>query len=117
MATAQVNKNVVQQVNAGDKDPSLTTTFVSAQEMEIVEKSFQKQKKLSFTFGFYFFLITLLVPTLSVTSEWWYAKPIFMGLSLNFWNTLLLFHVFYWVLAYVFVKKANNLEDELKNLK
>jgi uncharacterized membrane protein (DUF485 family) len=96
-------------------DPSLTTQFVSQQELQQVEKSFSAQKKLSFSFGFVFFLVTLLIPFLSGTSEWWYGAPIFGGLTLNFWTALLLFHAFYWLLAYFFVKRANKLDDDIKN--
>lgn len=99
------------------KDTSVHTQFVTAEELKAVEKSFFAQRKLSFTFGFYFFLVTLLIPFLSGTSEWWYGKPILFGLTLNFWSTLLLFHVFYWVLAYVFVKRANHLDEEIKQMK
>lgn len=98
------------------QDPSLTTQFVTSEELERVNTSFQAQRQLSFTFGFYFFLITLLIPFLSGTSEWWYGTPLLFGLTLNFWTTLLLFHVFYWVMAYVFVKRANRLDEELNNL-
>ncbi|MFY0543482.1 hypothetical protein [Brevibacillus sp. H7] len=97
-------------------EASAATQFVTQEELEQVERSFRAQRKLSFTFGFYFFLVTLLIPFLSGTSEWWYGKPFLFGLTLNFWSTLLLFHVFYWILAYVFVKKANRMDDEIKNL-
>ena len=95
-----------------EQDPSLTTQFVTDEELEVVEASFRAQRKLSFTFGFYFFFVTLLIPFLSGTVEWWYGTPLVFGLTLNFWTTLLLFHVFYWLLAFVFVKRANRLEEE-----
>lgn len=95
--------------------PSLTTQFVTDEELASVEQSFRAQRKLSFTFGLYFFLVTLLIPFLSGTAEWWYGKPFLFGLTLNFWTTLLLFHLFYWLLAYFFVKRANQLDDEIRN--
>lgn len=100
----------------GEGDPSLTTQFVTKEELEKVNASFRAQRKLSFSFGAYFFLITLLIPFLSGTAEWWYGTPLIFGLTLNFWTTLLLFHIFYWLLAYVFVKRANRLDDDLKNM-
>ncbi|WP_400164038.1 hypothetical protein ACAF76_013230 [Brevibacillus sp. TJ4] len=102
--------------NGGENDASLTTQFVTEEELAKVNASFLAQRKLSFTFGLYFFLITLLIPFLSGTAEWWYGTPLIFGLTLNFWTTLLLFHVFYWLLAFVFVKRANRLDDDLKNL-
>jgi len=98
------------------QDISLTTQFVTAEELEKVNASFHSQRRLSFSFGFYFFLITLIIPFLSGTSEWWYGTPLIFGLTLNFWTTLLLFHIFYWVLAFIFVKRANRLEDELNKM-
>lgn len=115
MATTNLGENVVQPAKSQSSYPaSLTTQFVTAQELAEVERSFTAQKKLSFTFGAYFFLITLLIPFLSITSEWWYATPILGGLTLNFWTTLLLFHIVYWLMAYVFVQKANRLDEKLK---
>lgn len=99
----------------GLQDPSLTTQFVTNEELARVEASFLAQRRLSFTFGFYFFLITLLIPFLSGTSEWWYGTPLIFGLTLNFWTTLLLFHVIYWLMAFFFVKRANHLDEQLKN--
>lgn len=102
--------------SGNEADPSLTTQFVTQEELEKVNASFLAQRRLSFSFGGYFFLITLLIPFLSGTAEWWYGTPLIFGLTLNFWTTLLLFHLFYWLLAYVFVKRANRLDDDLKNL-
>lgn len=88
--------------------------LVTDEEMALVEQSFQAQKKLSFSYGAVFFFVTLLIPFLGGTAEWWYGKPLIGGLTLNFWTTLLLFHIFYWLLAYVFVQKANKLDESIK---
>ena len=100
-----------------ESDPALTTQFVTDEELERVNASFLAQRKLSFSFGLYFFLVTLLIPFLSGTAEWWYGTPLIFGLTLNFWTTLLLFHVFYWGLAFVFVRRANRLDEELQTRK
>lgn len=115
MSQTEIASQKSQKNRANQDDPSLTTQFVTDAEMQKVNASFSAQKRLSFSFGIYFFLITLIIPFLSGTAEWWYGTPLIFGLTLNFWTTLLLFHVFYWVLAFVFVKKANRLEDELKD--
>lgn len=116
MGNTNIGPTVAQQARQSKSDASLTAQYVTEKELEMVEKSFLAQRKLSFSFGFYFFLVTLLIPFLSITSEWWYAKPLVGGFTLNFWTTLFLFHIFYWALAYFFVQKANRLDDELKNL-
>ncbi|EST56753.1 hypothetical protein T458_02970 [Brevibacillus panacihumi W25] len=110
-----VSQNLHKKNSAG-QDISLTTQFVTEEELEKVNASFHAQRRLSFSFGIYFFLITLLIPFLSGTSEWWYGTPLIFGLTLNFWTTLLLFHIFYWVLAFIFVKRANRLEDQLNKM-
>jgi uncharacterized membrane protein (DUF485 family) len=114
MSSPNVSTNVAKQRQKQGLDPSLTTQFVTAEEMKHVDKSFDAQRKLSFSFGFVFFLVTLLIPFLGGTAEWWYGKQLIGGLTLNFVTTLLLFHVFYWTLAYLFVKRANRLDDDIK---
>lgn len=116
MGSTNIGPTIVQQARQGKDDASLMTQYVTEKELEMVERSFLAQRKLSFSFGFYFFLVTLLIPFLSISAEWWYAKPLVGGFTLNFWTTLFLFHVFYWVLAYFFVQKANKLDDQLQNL-
>ncbi|CAM4331296.1 DUF485 domain-containing protein [Paenibacillus tarimensis] len=98
------------------KDMSLneTSVFVTEEEMRQVDQSYKQQRKLSFSFGTVFFVVTLMIPFLSGTAEWWYGRPFLAGLSLNFWTTVLLFHLFYWVLAYLFVRRANQLDEKLK---
>ena len=91
-----------------------TGKLVTDEELAQVEQSFQAQKRLSFRFGAVFFFVTLLIPFLNGTAEWWYGTPIFAGLTLNFWTTILLFHIFYWLLAYFFVKRANKLDDDIR---
>ncbi|MCM3081026.1 DUF485 domain-containing protein [Brevibacillus invocatus] len=116
MSQMEIATQKSQKHRGTQEDASLTTQFVTDAELEKVNASFSAQRRLSFSFGIYFFLITLIIPFLSGTSEWWYGTPLIFGLTLNFWTTLLLFHVFYWLLAFVFVKRANRLEDELSDL-
>lgn len=114
MSQTGMSPEIARKNQKGKVDLSLTTQFVTAKELEKVESSFRAQRRLSFTFGFYFFLITLLIPFLSGTAEWWYGTPLIFGLTLNFWTTLILFHVVYWLMAFVFVKRANRLDEELQ---
>jgi uncharacterized membrane protein (DUF485 family) len=101
--------------SADRKKQVQATQFVSFEEMQQVEQSYRMQRKLSFSFGFLFFALTLLIPFLGGTAVWWYGTPIFLGLTLNFWTSILLFHVLYWLIAFFFVRKANRLDEHLNN--
>lgn len=80
---------------------------------EAVDRAFRAQRKLSFTYGAVFFVIVLLIPLLSSTSEWWYGKEIWGGFTWNYLVVALLFHVVYFALGYSYAIKANKLEEEL----
>lgn len=88
--------------------------LVTEDELQQVERSYRQQMRLSFSYGAVFFAVTLLIPFLSGTVELWYGRPVLAGLSLNFWTSILFFHVFYWLLAFLFVRKANRLDGKLK---
>ncbi|ABZ85193.1 hypothetical protein HM1_2664 [Heliomicrobium modesticaldum Ice1] len=80
---------------------------------EEVERIFRAQRKLSFTYGFIFFLVTLAIPTLSLFSDAWYGKPIFGGMTLNYFVLAFIYHIFYIVIGLAYTLQANKLEDEL----
>jgi uncharacterized membrane protein (DUF485 family) len=84
---------------------------------EEVDRCYRAQLKLSITYGIIFFVSVLLIPYLSITSEWWYGKKIWGGFTLNYLVVALLFHIFYVLLAYFYVKQANALEDKLLGFK
>jgi hypothetical protein len=44
--------------------------------IDTVNTVFVRQRRLSFTYGAIFFIVTLIIPTLTVTSEWWYGTEI-----------------------------------------
>lgn len=80
---------------------------------EEVERVFKMQRKLSFTYAAIFFAITLTIPLLSITSEWWYAKPIWGGFTLNYLFVALLYHVIYFGMGWAYALQANALEDRV----
>ena len=80
---------------------------------EQVDHVFREQRKLSFTYGVIFFTTVLLIPLLSITSEWWYGQEIWGGFTLNYLIIALLYHIFYVSMGYFYAKQANALEDKL----
>jgi uncharacterized membrane protein (DUF485 family) len=90
-----------------------------AQELEFhdtpeeVERCFRAQRALALKFGSVFFASVLLIPFLSWKAEWWYGREIWGGFTWNWLVVAVLYHVFYFLLGYVYAKKANQLEDEL----
>ncbi|MEN3042321.1 MAG: hypothetical protein ABDH59_03335 [Fervidobacterium sp.] len=80
---------------------------------EEVDRAYRAQLKLAVTYGIVFFVSVLLIPFLSGSAEWWYGKPIWGGFTLNYLVVAVLFHVFYVILGYFYVKQANALEDKL----
>lgn len=84
--------------------------------IESVDLVFRAQRKLSFTYGAVFFAVTLGIPTLTVLSEGWYAKPLMGGLTLNYLVVSILYFVFLWVMAWTYAKQADKLDDKLAHL-
>lgn len=80
---------------------------------EEVDRAYRAQRALSLKYGIIFFAVTLAIPFLSKTAEWWFGKWIWGGFTLNYLVVALLYHVFYWLLGYFYVQQANALEDEL----
>lgn len=84
--------------------------------IESVDAVFREQRKLSFTYGVVFFVVTLAIPAASVWWETWYDVPIWGGFTLNYLVVSLLYYVFLWVLSYTYIKKADALDDRLAGM-
>lgn len=80
---------------------------------EEVDRVFHAQRKLSLIYGGVFFVVTLAIPVLSITAEWWYDKPIWGGFTLNYLVVALLYHVFYFGLGWAYAVQANALEERI----
>lgn len=83
--------------------------------VETVDAVFREQRKLSFTYGAIFFAVTLAIPTLTVTSEWWYAGT-GKGFTPNYFVVSLLYYVFLWVMAWTYSKQADKLDEKLNRI-
>ncbi len=84
--------------------------------MDTVDTVFEMQRKLSFTYGAIFFAVTLAIPALTVTSEWWYGKTIWGGFTLNYLVVSLLYYAFLWGMAWTYSKQADKLDEKLMHL-
>lgn len=84
--------------------------------METVDKVFREQRKLSFTYGAVFFIVTLMIPFLTVTSEWWYGVEVWGGFTLNYLTVSLLYYLFLWGMAWTYSQKADKLDERLLHL-
>lgn len=86
--------------------------------IESVDAVFRAQRKLSFSFAVVFFIVTLSIPAMSVWWERWYANEytIWGGFTLNFLFVSLLYYVFLWGMAFLYIKKADALDERLGHM-
>jgi uncharacterized membrane protein (DUF485 family) len=84
--------------------------------IENVDYVFHRQRRLSFTFGAIFFAVTLLVPVLTVSWQWWWEVTIWGGFTANYLVVALLYFVFLWVMAWVYSHMADKLDERLAHL-
>ena len=55
----------------------------------------------------------LLVPILSLLAEWWFARPILGGLTLNFMTVAFGLHLAFIAVAILYTRIAHRSEDEM----
>lgn len=84
--------------------------------METVDLVFKQQRKLSFTYGFIFFAVTLGIPAGSVWIEGWYAKTIWGGFTPNYLFVSLLYFLFLWGMAWTYSMQADKLDDKINSM-
>ncbi len=101
-------------------EATITSTYIKHGDhidtIESVDMVFKEQRKLSFTYGAIFFVVTLAVPFLTVTAEWWWKEWIWGGFTWNYLFISLLYYVFLWVMAWTYSKKADALDDRLAEM-
>ncbi|MHB1136501.1 MAG: DUF485 domain-containing protein [Coriobacteriia bacterium] len=81
--------------------------------IESVDTVFRAQRKLSFTYGAVFFVVTLGVPASSVWWTAWYSVEILGGFTANYLFVGLFYFVFLWVMAWTYAKQADRLDERL----
>jgi hypothetical protein len=81
--------------------------------VESVDLVFKEQRKLSFTYGAIFFIVTLAVPLFTVVWESWWKSEIIGGFTMNYLFISLLYYLFLWTMAWTYSKRADKLDLEL----
>ncbi len=86
--------------------------------IESVDLVFRMQRRLSFTYGAIFFIVTLAIPALSAWAPWWYSSDsaIWGGFTLNYLFVSLLYYVFLWVMAWTYSQRADKLDEKLEHM-
>ena len=81
--------------------------------VESVDLVFKEQRKLSFTYGAIFFVVTLAVPLFTVVWEAWWKSEIIGGFTMNYLFISLLYYLFLWTMAWTYSKRADKLDETL----
>jgi uncharacterized membrane protein (DUF485 family) len=114
-ASATTNATAV-----GGTATALPGTYIQHGEhvdtIETVDRVFTEQRKLSFTYGAFFFAGTLAIPAMSVWLPGWYGTPIWGGFTWNYLIVSLIYFVFLWVMAWTYSKQADKLDEKLMQL-
>lgn len=84
--------------------------FDSTAEVDAV---FRAQRRVSFLYGLIFLTVTLTIPILSVTSDYWTGISVPGGFTLNFLFVAVLYHIIYVLIGAAYTLQANRLEQEL----
>lgn len=78
-----------------------------------VDALFRAQKRLGLIYGLVFLGLTLTIPILTVTSQYWTQTPVVGGFTLNFLLVAALYHAIYVLIGAAYTLQANRLEQEL----
>lgn len=81
--------------------------------IQSVDVVFRAQRKLSFSYGAVFFVVTLSVPASSVWWTAWYSVEIWGGFTANYLFVGFLYFIFLWVMAWTYSKQADRLDGRL----
>ncbi len=84
--------------------------------IESVDLVFRAQRKLSFSYGLVFFVVTLAIPAMSVWWKTWYAVPVWGGFTANYLFVSLLYYLFLWGLSWTYIRKADALDERLSHM-
>lgn len=84
--------------------------------IESVDAVFRAQRKLSFSYGAVFFVVTLAVPASSLWWTAWYSVEIWGGFTANYLFVGLFYFVFLWVMAWTYAKQADRLDERLLSM-
>jgi uncharacterized membrane protein (DUF485 family) len=86
------------------------TEFDSVEEVDAVARSL---RRVAIEYGAAITVVLLVVPLLSLVAPWWFGRPIFGGMTLNFLFVAVMLHVAFLVVALLFNRVASRSEDEM----
>lgn len=84
--------------------------------IENVDEVFRHQRKLSFSFGAVFFIVTLMLPVFTVWWPWWWDVELWGGFTANYLIVSLFYFVFLWVMAWTYSSMADKLDLKLAHM-
>lgn len=101
-------------------EATITSTYIQhgdhVDTIESVDVVFKAQRKLSFTYGAVFFIVTLAVPAMTVAVEGWWKTTIWGGFTANYLFISLIYYFFLWGMAWTYSKKADALDNDLAKM-
>lgn len=80
---------------------------------EEVEAVFRAQRRLSLLYGGLFLAVTLTIPILHSTWDYWVGEPVWGGFTLAYLVVSFLYPTFYILLGLAYTLRANRLEEDL----
>ena len=84
--------------------------FDSIEEVDAVARSL---RRVAIEYAAVIVGVLLLVPLLSLIAEWWFARPILGGLTLNFMTVAFGLHLAFIAVAILYTRIAHRSEDEM----
>lgn len=84
--------------------------------IENVDAVFRQQRKLSFTFGAVFFIVTLMLPVFTVWWPWWWDVELWGGFTANYLIVSLFYFIFLWAMAWTYASMADKLDLKLAHM-
>jgi uncharacterized membrane protein (DUF485 family) len=84
--------------------------FDSIEEVDAVARSV---RRVAIRYALAFLALVLAVPLLSKLSTWWFARPVWGGLTLNFLAMIAFLYVGFMVIAIAYARFADHIEDEM----
>ena len=86
------------------------TEFDSLEEVDAVIRTLRRT---GIQYGLLITAVLLAVPLLALTAPWWFARPIWGGLTLNFITLAVLLNLSFLVVGLAYNRVANRSEDEM----
>ena len=84
--------------------------FDSLEEVDAVVRTLRRS---ALQYSLVIVALLLAVPVLALVAPWWFARPVWGGLTLNFITVAVLLNVTFLVGALAYTRVANRIEDEM----